>query len=277
MGHEDLGKHYQAIGDLDKAYEAFGRMRQDVTTQKHIAGVGKHLVSVCLDQHNWILVQSNIHKVMAAKGLSPDEFKMLQPYYTVPGAISSLSTGNYLDAAKLFIRTESGLDSSFSHISSPNDVAVYGGLCALATMDRAELQRLVLESTTFRTYLELEPHIRRAISFFINGRYSACLSILEGYRADYQLDIYLASHLSELYYQIRSKSIIQYFIPFSCVTLDSLQEAFGAGSASIEEELIRMIKTGSLVARIDMQNKVSSALYPYFHCPNFASSFWFRY
>lgn len=256
MGNEDLGKHYHAIGDLENAYQAFGRMRQDVTAQKHIADVGKHLIHVCLDQHNWVLVHSNTQKLSAVKGMSPEEHKLLQPYQKVPAGIALMSTGRYLEAANHFITTEAGLDASFNHIASPNDVAVYGGICALATMDRSQLQRKVLESSNFRTYLELEPHIRRAISFFINGRYAACLSILESYRTDYQLDIYLSPHISELYYLIRSKSIIQYFIPFSCVTIQSLQEAFGTPGIDIEQELIRMIRSKALVARIDMQSKV---------------------
>lgn len=257
MGNEDLGRHYLAMGELDKAYEAFGRMRQDISVQKHIADVGKHLISVCIDQRNWPLVHSNVLKVITAKGLSEEEAKAMKPYRTAPEGIASLHLGKYLDAANAFINTEPGLDQQFSSICSPNDIAVYGGLTALATMDRSQLQRKVLESSCFRTYLELEPHIRRAISFFINGRYAACLSILEGYRADYQLDVHLSAHVAELYQLIRSKSIVQYFIPFSCVTLDSLDEAFGTPGTPIDGELIKMIKSGVLVARIDTQNKVS--------------------
>jgi COP9 signalosome complex subunit 1 len=82
------------------------------------------------------------------------------------------------------------------------------------------------------------------------------LSILEGYRNDYILDIYLHKRVPELYHLIRSKSIIQYFIPFSCVTIDSLNEAFAPNGGSVENELISMIKSGTLEARIDTQNRV---------------------
>ena len=42
---------------------------------------------------------------------------------------------------------------SFCHISdlmSPHNVAVYGGLTALATFDRAELHKLVISSSQFK-------------------------------------------------------------------------------------------------------------------------------
>jgi COP9 signalosome complex subunit 1 len=148
------------------------------------------------------------------------------------------------------------MSSSCNAFISPNDVAVYGGLCALASMERSELNKKVLENSNFRTYLELEPNIRRAITFFVNSRYTACLNILESYRADYLLDIHLQKHVDQLYHLVRSKSIVQYFIPFSCVTLDSLNKAFAAPGKTIDKELVQMIQRGDLDARIDTQNRV---------------------
>jgi COP9 signalosome complex subunit 1 len=123
-------------------------------------------------------------------------------------------------------------------------------------MDRKELQQGVLDNQSFRTFLEHEPHIRKAISLFVNGRYSSCLSILEGSRADYLLDIYLQKHIPAIYTKIRTKCIVQYFVPFSCVTLQSLDAAFAQSGTSIGPELVDMIRQGELKARIDTKNKV---------------------
>jgi len=53
--------------------------------------------------------------------------------------------------------------------------------------------------------------------------------------------------------------MVQYFIPFSCVTLDAMASAFGMTEHSIEDELVDMIERGNLEARIDTQNKVLTA------------------
>jgi COP9 signalosome complex subunit 1 len=256
MGNEDLGAHYQEIGDLEKAYDAFSRMRQDVMIQKHIVDISRHLISVCIEQGKWVTVQSNVQKIMAA-AQPVEEEKALQPYLKISAGLASLAEGRFHDAALSFLNVDPGMGSTYNDTASPNDVAVYGGLCALASMDRDELQRRVLDNSGFRTYLELEPHIRRAVASFVNGRYSACLSTLEGYRNDYLLDLHLQRHVTEIYHLIRSKSIIQYFVPFSCVTLDSMDAAFGSPGMSVEEELVSMIQSGTLVARIDKQNRVS--------------------
>jgi COP9 signalosome complex subunit 1 len=257
MGNEDLGNHYMEIGELDKSYDAFNRMRADVLVQKHIVDVSRHLMAVCIEQGKWVTVQSNAQKIMAVAQSAEDE-KTIQPYIKIGMGLANLAEGKFHDAAISFLGVDSGMGLKYNNTASPNDVAVYGGLCALASMDRDELQRRVLDNSNFRTYLELEPHIRRALAFFVNGRYSACLSTLENYRNDYLLDIYLQRHITEIYHQIRSKSIIQYFIPFSCVTLDSMDDAFGGPGLSVENELVNMIQRGTLVARIDKQNRVSS-------------------
>lgn len=255
MGNEDLGKHYQAIGDLPKAFEAYGRMRQDVSIPKHIIDVSRHLIEVGIEQRNWISVSSNAQKIKGIQPSSPED-KSAQQYLAAAEGLANLDSEHYYAAALNFINTEPGMGLSCNTIISPNDIAVYGGLCALASMERTELNKKVLENSNFRTYLELEPHIRRAIAFFVNSRYTACLEILEAYRADYLLDIHLHRHVDELYHLVRSKSIVQYFIPFSCVTLDSLNSAFAAPGKSIEKELSMMILRNQLDARIDTQNKV---------------------
>lgn len=258
MGNEDLGKHFHSVGDLPKAFEAFSRMRQDASSTKQVVDVSRHLIEVALEQRNWIAVTSNASKIRSLisqlEGMDPS----LQPFATAAEGIASLDQGNFLEAATIFMRVEPGMGTSCNTVIAPNDIAIYGGLCALATMNRNELQSKVLENSNFRTYLELEPHIRRAIGFFVNSRYSACLSILEGYRTDYFLDLYLQKHIDEIYYLIRSKSIVQYFIPFSCVTLDTLNEQFAVPGKTIDKELATMIQRKVLNARIDTQNRVSS-------------------
>lgn len=256
MGNEDLGRHYQATGDLTKAFDAFSRMRQDANLPKHIVEVSRNLIEVSIEQKNWISVISNVQKIKQVVIKSEDD-KTLQPYLCAAEGLANMDAGKFLQAASCFLDAEPGLGQSFNTVIISNDVAVYGGLCALATLSRKKLDKLVLKNSNFRTYLELEPQIRRAITFFINGRYTDCLNILEAYYADYYLDMYLHDHIDEIYHLIRRKSIVQYFIPFSCVSIDSLNEAFSSPGQNIEQELIAMIKSKELYARIDTQKRVS--------------------
>lgn len=59
--------------------------------------------------------------------------------------LAHLATKMYKTAAKHFL--QANLDHcDFPELLSPNNVAMYGGLCALATYDRNELQKNVIFS-----------------------------------------------------------------------------------------------------------------------------------
>lgn len=272
MGNEDLGAHYHAIGDLPNATKAYSSMREYCTTPSHIASTAFRIIAVSIEQDNWLAVQSQVHKIRNLQ-MKPDDTARTQPKSSAALGLQQMAASDYHEAANSFLNTDPGLGDQYNDVLTSNDVAVYGGLCALASMGRSELQTKVLDDAGFRNFLELEPHIRRAISFFCSSKYSQCLEILEAYRADYLLDIYLQNQVDGIYQQIRTKSIVEYLRPFSRVTLESMQGMFGQAvqtngtmtngttngttpTRSIEDELIRMIEAGTLDAKIDLHSRV---------------------
>lgn len=255
MGNEDLGNHFYACGDLANAFKSYSRMRDFGTAPKHLLEMHLQIIRVCIEQGNYLTAQSHIGKIRNVPK-SVEEEEGLAPKLSAAMGLVQLASGNFLNAAKSFIECSPSLGSSYNDVISSNDVAVYGSLCALASMDRLSLKADVLDNNNFRNFLELEPHMRRAISFFYTAKYSNCLQILEDYKNDYLLDINLQRHVKELYDIIRSKSIVSYFIPFSCVTLASMSEAFATDDLTLEKELVSMIGKGTLHARIDTKNRV---------------------
>ncbi|CCC12045.1 hypothetical protein SMACR_02267 [Sordaria macrospora] len=256
MGNEDLGKHFEAIGDVEAAMDSYWKMRPDVSSTEQLVDIGKLLVRVAIERHDWKSVANHLSKHVNSANDSDPKAKALKTYARIANGIAALGQERYKEAAFSFVEANSDVSPEvYNQIASPNDVAIYGGLLALATMDRHELQAHLLDNDSFREFLQREPHIRRAITQFVNGRYAACIEILESYRPDYLLDIYLQKHVPKLYADIRTKSIVQYLKPFSCVRLDTMQKAFNGPGPSIEDELFTMIKDGKLNARIDAINK----------------------
>ncbi|KAH6307433.1 hypothetical protein HBI39_099130 [Parastagonospora nodorum] len=263
MGNEDLGHFYFDTGDYASANKAYLKMREHCTSNKHLADMTLRLVLVSITQKVWVQTQTNLTKVESAQ-LKGDDKTKLEPIVSACSGLAFMGTGKFREAANHFLRTppsyltaEPAANIAWQkEVISPNDVAVYGGLCALASMDRSDLQDKVLANSEFRNFLELEPHIRRAINLFCNSKYSACLEVLEGYRNDYLLDVHLSKVLNQMYDSIRTKSIVQYFIPFSCVTLDEMASKFPTSGYKIEEELERMINEGTLDARIDLVDRL---------------------
>ncbi|CAG7924368.1 unnamed protein product [Penicillium olsonii] len=263
MGNEDLGNHYYEIGDLAAASKAYARVRDVCTTPNHITSMLFKMVNVCIERGDWLSVQTNVHRLRNSQS-KPDDAARNEPKIGATYALSQMHQGQFLEAANTFLTIPADLGDSFNEVITPNDVAVYGGLCALASMNREELQSQVLDNQNFRNFLELEPHIRRAIAFFCNFKFRACLDILEAYRPDYLLDIHLQRFLPQIYRLIRTKSMKQYMIPFSTVTLDSMAKIFAPEviggearptdiSSPFVQEIIGLIQDEVLDARIDLE------------------------
>ncbi len=180
--------------------------------------------------------------------------------------LAYLGQGEFGRSARVFLNLKPGIGESINHIMSGNEVAIFGGLCALASMGRNQLQKEALESSSFRTYLELEPQIRKAIQAFMQGRYSACVRIIEENKNEFLLNAYLGEKTETLVRWIRNKCIVHYCYPFSVVKLSTLEEQFGVDGQDVMAELIALIKGGDMNARVDVMAGV---------CPRFLSPFSF--
>ncbi len=261
MGNEDLAQHYQSIGDLSQASQMLHHMRDYCTSPKHIADMSLAIIQLSIEQRNWVAVQSFILKIRNLQ-LKADESEKLDPKLQAAMGLAHLANGQYRPAALAFIKTPASLSNTFNNVLSPNDIATYGGLCALASLPRETLQKS-LEKGAFRTHLELEPHIRRAITFFCGSRFSQCLEILQAYRNDFLLDVYLRPRALELLELIRAKCIVESFVPFKSTSLEGMATAFNVTKEEMERELVEMIKKGMLNARIDAENSVSLVIFEF--------------
>lgn len=235
-------------------------MRPDAGTSKHLIDIGRHLIRVAIQMRDWSSITLQAGKIAGL--LSPETADGVTRFVKVTRGMAALHTGALEEAAGAFTSVPPAGERPWSDgdVASANDVAVYGAILGLATMGRQELRTDVLESPTFRPYLELEPHLRKALGFYVNGKYKACLEILEAYRGDYMLDVHLYRNIPALYGRIRSKCIVQYLIPYSYISMESLEQTFGRPGEPIVKEICGMIRSGALDARINSIDKVSRSL-----------------
>ena len=302
MGQEDIATHHLITGGpapdpsnpqslntsgYNAAYQAFGRMRDFCTTPIHVASMNLRLVYTALlqavsAQQQGMAATAHLNAAhtnagrLRTIGVKEEEQSKLNPISHAVSGIAQLGTGNYKYAANSFLNTPfdyhtlgtvHGADFCRT-VASANDLAIYGGLTALATYDRNELIDKVLGGN-FRPFLELEPHMRKAISLYTTAKYQACLDTLKRYYSDWRLDVFLGApasafagpggetHVDCLFGMIRKKSITAYFRSFSEVSLDSLATTFPPTSShptAMEDEVLSMIESGQLDARLDVVN-----------------------
>jgi len=257
MGHNDLGDFHSARGDFAMALKCYVRTRDYCTTSKHIIAMCLNIIRVSIHMGNFTHVANYITKAESTDSSGADPVLMGQ--LRASAGLGHLEAKKYKLAARQFLECSPELGSSFQEVLSPQDVAIYGALCALAAFDRAELKAKVIDNTNFRAFLELVPEVRELVSDFYHSRYANCLKTLDQLKPDLLLDLHLHDHVPTLYADLRNKALIQYFSPFVTVDMRRMADAFHTPVADLERELAALIMAGQIPARIDSHNKVLTA------------------
>ncbi|CAI5484792.1 unnamed protein product [Closterium sp. Yama58-4] len=246
MGYNDLGDFFYSRGDLQQAFRCYVRTRDYCITSKHTIAMCLNVIVASVELGHFVNVSNYVQK--AERGMTDP--LVLAKLRSAAG-LASLEGRKYKAAARKFVSASFDMGNSYSEVIAPQDVAVYGGLCALASFDRAELKSKLIDSVNFRNLLELVPEVRELIYDFYASRYASCLKYLDKLRPVVELDLHLHDHLAALYQQIRQRALIQYTTPFISVDLRTMASAFNTNVAALEKELAALIMDNQVQARID--------------------------
>ncbi|KAG5678480.1 hypothetical protein PVAND_008150 [Polypedilum vanderplanki] len=257
-GHDDLGDHYLSCGELSNALKCYSRARDYCTSGRHVVNMCLNVIKVSIYLQNWSHVLSYVSKAECTPEFSEAQNRDQNQTSTrlkCAAGLAELASKKYKLAAKHFLLAN--LDHcDFPEMISCNNIAIYGGLCALATFDRQELQKNVISSASFKLFLELEPQIRDIVFKFYESKYAQCLKLLDEMRDNLLLDLFIAPHVNKLYTQIRNRALIQYFSPYLSADMRKMSEAFNCSVGALENEIMQLILDGQIQARIDSHNKI---------------------
>uniref|UniRef100_A0A7N0V0M3 PCI domain-containing protein n=1 Tax=Kalanchoe fedtschenkoi TaxID=63787 RepID=A0A7N0V0M3_KALFE len=253
MGYNDFGDFYYSHGHLADAFKNYVRTRDYCTTSKHVIHMCLNAILVSIEMGQFSHVSSYVTK---AEQTSEARDPVTSAKLRAAAGLAHLESKKYKLAARKFLETGSELGNNYSEVIASQDVATYGGLCALASFDRTELKNKVINNSSFRNFLELVPEVRELINDFYSSHYASCLEYLGNLKSNLLLDIHLHDHVETLYDQIRHKAIIQYTHPFVSVDLRMMADAFKTTIGGLEKELEVLITDNQIQARIDSHNKI---------------------
>ena len=258
LGHNDLGAFHFKKGDLNSALKCFVRGRDYCATNKHVVDMCLNVIRVSVQLGNFMHVSNHVSKaeqVLQTADTPEGQDSSIQSALKVSAGLAHLDSAKYKLAARKFLECKPKLGSTFNEVIHSTDVAVYAALCALATFDRDELKKRVVDNQAFKGFLEFEPLIRDCILDFYNCRYAGCLAFLDKFKPSLTLDIHLFDHVNHLYTKIRQRALIQYFSPYTSVNLHTMAAAFNTPVDALEKEMASLIMDGQISARIDSHNK----------------------
>ncbi|GKB39306.1 COP9 signalosome complex subunit 1 [Tanacetum coccineum] len=177
MGYNDLGDFYYAHGALKDAFENYVCTRDHCTTAKHFMHMYLNAILVSIEMGEFAHVTSYVSE---AEQYKADLDAVTIAKLNCAAGLAHLEAKNYRLAAQKFLDTAPELGNNYSEVIAAQDVAT-GGLCALASFDRVELQAKVIDN-----------------------------NYLGNLKANLLLDIHLHDHVEMLYSQIRNNALIRY-------------------------------------------------------------------
>ncbi|EFJ45720.1 hypothetical protein VOLCADRAFT_63341 [Volvox carteri f. nagariensis] len=254
MGHSDLGDWAYDRGDLQTAFKCYVRTRDYCTTSRHVVAMCLAVIRTALELGNFVHVANYIGKAESTPDVSSDPVTTAK--LRAASGLHLLHNKKFKQAARKFCEVSPELGSSYSDVIALHDLAVYGSLCALASLDRSELRTRVISNIGFREVLELAPEIRELVHAFYNSQYASALRCLEALKPTLLLDMHVAEYVPQLYALIRHRALCQYVQPFSSVNLATMAVAFNTPVGDLEKQLAGLIMDGAISARIDSATKV---------------------
>lgn len=162
----------------------------------------------------------------------------------------------YDAAVSMFIDCHFSVYNKLKEIVSGKDIALYGGLCALASFSRTQLKKNVLDNVEFKRFLELTPKVSSLVRAFYDSEYGKVMAGLQSLKNDMLIDIYLYRCCEHLLTSIRGKALVQYFSPYSAMDINKMAESFRVPIDEMEKELSTCIGDNHIKAKIDSHNKI---------------------
>jgi len=251
--HTQLINHCIEQGEFSLALKYVSTSREWSMEAAHIFQTCMTFIRLSALLRQYTDIQTFTSKAQHTQGKEQGGQSMIHAAY----GLYYMTSGKFKDAALSFVQVrQQDLTGPFLDVLCPQDIALYGVLCALASLDRNEVQAKLLDSSSFRECLDLVPQVRDLTLDFCSCKYAACLSSLEQMKEALALDLHLHEQVSELCQQIRSKGIVQYFAPFMSVSLHSMAAAFNTDVDGMQAEVARLVSKGQLDAKIDSHKKI---------------------
>ncbi|KAK0447207.1 26S proteasome subunit RPN7-domain-containing protein [Armillaria borealis] len=262
MAHRDLGDFYRVIGEYATSLKHYTKSREYCTTSQHV-------LDMCLSAEAALDAATAAASASAnkdaptpmvstgAKKSSPERDRV-QSKLDLATALSYLGQDNYEKASYNLLRLGSTKDLGewIGRLVSPSDIAIYGTICAMASLSRSAFKARVLDNPSFGVYIEQEPYLRELIEAYMASKFQTVLDLLSRYSTRHYIDIHLTSHVRALMNAIKNRAVVLYFQPFSSIRLDRMSQAFGWSVDETESQVVTLIQSGDIQGRVDSQNKI---------------------
>lgn len=250
-----MAEHKLTQGDIQGALRFFSKSRDYCIQPQHVRNMCLNVIKASVLLNNWTHVTSYVAKADSESKSGNQPEPHVRSKLSCASALAELAARRYSSAAKKFLAV-SHEHFHYPELVSASNIAIYGGLTALATLSRKDLKEQVLHSANFKLFLELEPVMRETILAFVTSRYCDALKSLDSMKNSLLLDYFLSNHVKHLYREIRMRSLQQYLQPFVIAKISTMAESFNTSESKLKSEISELIELKIISAKIDYMGGV---------------------
>lgn len=250
----DAGKFYCQIGSYQTAISRFIEAKSYAGDSKLLLSINLRIINASIQSGNLSHVKSEANHALSSEEIYSDPKKRSKAL--VASGLFYMRSGRYGNAASNLLNAHYSLCNAWQEGVSGYDIALYGGLCSLASMNRKQLKSEVLDNSNFKRYLALKPNIEKLVRGFYESEYGSVMSGLESLKRELIMDPYLSHNVEQLLTAIRGKALVQYFSPYSAMDMKRMAKAFNVSLEQMEKDLSVSIASGHIKAKIDSHSKI---------------------
>lgn len=173
----ELADHFVAMGEFQKAQTKLleGKSFDSGDPVKGIKTCMK-IIESSINQGSMTHVKNQVGRAQTFRELKA--YPMWQAQLAACSGLQNLRTKNFSQAAYNFLGTGPEVDGKYPEIIAGRDVAVYAVVCALACFSRRDLQEKVVNSESFKVFLDMVPDWKQVILDFQGSNYARCFKTL---------------------------------------------------------------------------------------------------
>jgi len=260
----DLAEHYERQGNYGVALTKYVEAFECADSPRHIVEIRVRICKAAILGNVWPQVKQHAPSV-----LEGNEFRTQIRTGTDKGILMVclglyyLHKKQYNEAARYFVTNPHKNTANYmTDIISNETIGLYGALCAVVAYNRGEFEDHVIFSKFKQNYLQSSPKALALVQAYHECRYADVTKALKDLEVDIHIDLYLRDQASEIISAVRGKAMVQFFSPFSAMSMERMANAFGVNIKELEKELVICISQGHINAKIDSHNKVVQAVDP---------------
>ncbi|PVU84830.1 hypothetical protein BB560_007253 [Smittium megazygosporum] len=167
--------------------------------------------------------------------------------------ISNMAIGNYKKAAEIFSSVEYSRENDFMGMFTEKDIAMYGIICALASLPKLAIRTTCMKSINFLHFLEHDIQLKKSLECFLKGELLEFSALIQDKMILLEIDTYLRNIYPDLLKSVQNNLIVMYIIPRTTADLSVMATScLFSSSDSLILALEQLISKGKIFCRLNL-------------------------